>query len=265
MPGHFSKWHGQAKTAVLWGMLSVSAGGALTLNSFTQGSQSAPMSPLVTLQAKGTVYDAALDFAASWNAKRNPDGAWKYGWSGGLYGTLVLFPQAGVSPMDNRRQVGWNDPVVDVGYTPSVKLNAGSDDDDGNVSYLAGALILHGGGKDGRDYAHAIWTAPTSGRYSLNVVFEAQQYRINADAHILVSAAGPALDTPVVIHLPGMPTRGAAVSVYDIVLTQNRMTGNYTGNFTMAAGDTIDFAVGQNDVFSLHPGAVSLSAVIQKR
>ena len=99
----------------------------------------------------------------------------------------------------------------------------------------------------------------------MNVVFEAQQHNINADAHILVSAAAPALDAPVAIHLAGAPAHGTMVSVYDTVLTRNRMTGNYTGNFTLSAGDTIDFAVGQNGDINLHPGAVGLSAMIQKR
>ena len=263
-------WYGnsiQFAWIILLGFLSGSVWGSPPENAVAPNTHNSSLLPGLALPALGESYNAAADFAKSWDVKKNPYGAWRYGWSDGLYGTFVLFPYASILPYHNRQQAGWNDPSVDYGYTPSVRLNFGGDYDDGNVAYRAGAFILHGGGKGGNDFAHAIWTAPTSGRYSVYVVFEAQQYGINADAHILVSTTAAALpDAPLVIHLPGEPAqKGKVVSCYDTVLTQNRMTGNFTGNFTLAEGDTIDFAVGQNNTKPQHPGCVALNAVIQKQ
>jgi hypothetical protein len=98
------------------------------------------------------------------------------------------------------------------------------------------------------------------------VVFEAQQHGINADAHILVSRPASGVDGPALLRLPGVPgSNSNVVSCYDTVLTQNRMTGNFSGNFTMSVGDTIDFAVGQNGDYVSHPGCIALYAVIQKQ
>jgi len=262
-----AEWRIFAMVACLSVLFSADVSATAATDSSSETAPSSPTTPGLTLPSVDTAYDAAVDFVQSWNTKKNPNGVWKYGWSDGLYGTLVLFPQASKSFMDSRQQVGWYDPAIDLGFTPCVKLNIGGEDDDGNVCYRPGAFLLHGGGKgDGKRYAHVVWTAPTGGHYSVHATFYGQQYHLNVDLHILVSSnPKPRPDGSVFIRLSdasSLPT--SRISCFDAVFTENGLSKDYRGDFTVSAGDTIDFTVGQNDVSGTHPGAVGLDAVIQK-
>jgi len=192
--------------------------------------------PMFSQSPNTAYYDVTRDFSVS----RNPDGVWKYGWSEGIGGRLVLYSRSSMPSINNGLEDGWDDPNNDSGFTPSVALNTGGDFDDGNVTYSAGALILHPCGIDGQAYCHVIWTAPRRGDYFLNSSFFAQQYGINVDVHILVKGT----------------------SVFDSTITQNTVIRNFTKTLKLSAGDTIDFTVGPNDNFSLHPGNTGLQAII---
>jgi len=188
------------------------------------------------------IYDAQADFAKSWNSKKNPCGAWKYGWSEEVDGVFVLYTVANVCPLLNRLQNGWVDPNNNPSYSPSIQLNVGPAYSDGNVDYRHGALLMHGGGNGWDCYTHAIWTAPSDGVYYVDATFTAEQVRVNADAHILVKG----------------------VSCYSAPFTQDRDTGHYAQIYYFHAGDTVDFATGLNGEHTPHPGYVALEAVIQK-
>ena len=95
------------------------------------------------------IYDAAFDFLPGFTAGKNPNGCWTYGWTMNLSGVLHIFPTAGISPLDNNPQQ-WFDPSNDNGRTPAVTRNQNGDFDNGNVTWLAGALLLTGGGNDGQ-------------------------------------------------------------------------------------------------------------------
>jgi hypothetical protein len=191
---------------------------------------------------RAQIYDATADFEAGWVAGNNPNGVWSYGWTNGIAGPLTLFTRNHIPIVNNNLEHMWDDPNNSFGFTPSVARNTGGDFDDGNVTFTAGALILHPSGIDGQAYAHVIWTAPENGIYALESTFFAQQNNINVDVHILVSG----------------------VSVFDDAITSNGVSRAFSGDFTLSVGDTIDFTVGPNGDFVLHPGNTGLDAMIRK-
>lgn len=181
-------------------------------------------------------YDATRDFSAT----RNPNGVWRYGWSEGINGRLILYSRSSMPDINNGLEVGWDDPNNSVGFTPSVAINSGGDFNDGNVTFSAGALILHPCGVDGQAYSHVIWKAPRAGVYFLMSNFFAQQNGINVDVHILINGT----------------------SVFDSTITQNSVIRSFSRRILLAPGSTIDFTVGPNDDFVRHPGNTGLQAII---
>jgi hypothetical protein len=187
-------------------------------------------------QIDKSYYDATRDFSTA----TNPNGVWKYGWSEGIAGRLVLYSRSSTPDINNDLEEGWDDPNNSSGFTPSVAINSGDDFDDGNVTFSAGALILHPCGVDGQAYCHVIWKAPRGGAYFLTSSFFAQQNGINVDVHILVNGE----------------------SVFDSTITQNSVVRSFSKKLMLHAGSTIDFTVGPNDNFIQHAGNTGLQAVI---
>jgi hypothetical protein len=185
------------------------------------------------------IYDAAFDFLPGWTAGKNPNGCWTYGWTTDLSGAFHIYPQASISPLDNNPQQ-WIDPANNLGQSPDVKRNQNGDFDNGNVTYLAGALLLTGCGTDGHSYSHVIWTAPKKGRYLVSTIFYAQQNGISADVHILLKGR----------------------QVFSTSFTQNGEQAEFVDIFSLKAGDKIDFASGPNGQFFLHPANVGLDAQV---
>ncbi len=185
-------------------------------------------------------YDPTADFSAI----ENPNGAWKYGWSDGLGGALVLYSRSSTPAIiNNQLEFGWDDTLNSTGFTPSVAINTGPDYDDGNVTFSAGALLLHPCGIDGHAYSHVVWTTPRPGTYFVTASFFAQQNQIDVDVHILING----------------------VSVFDETITQNGVIRTFSDAVRLSRGDTIDFAVGPNANYVLHPGNTGLQAVILPR
>jgi hypothetical protein len=193
----------------------------------------------VPLPAAST-YDATADFEAGWAAGTNPNGVWSYGWTPDLGGPLTLFTRHYIPPVNNNLELMWDDPNESSGATPSVALNSGGDFNNGNVTFQAGALILHPNGPSGHDYTHVIFTAPAAGSYSLAGDFFAQQNGIDVDVHVLVNG----------------------VSVFDSTITTNGVSRPFSGTLALAAGDVIDFTVGPNGDFIPHAGNTGLQATI---
>ena len=181
-------------------------------------------------------YDAVRDFSA----EANPNGVWKYGWSEDLTGGFVLYTRSSMPGINNGLELGWDDPNNSAGFTPSVAINTGGDFDDGNVTFAAGALILHPCGLDGHAYSHVIWTSPRSGSYFVTSTFIAQQYSVDVDVNILVNGQ----------------------SVFANTLTHIDQYRWFSGVFRVRAGQQIDFAVGPNANFFLHPGNTGFQATI---
>jgi len=182
-------------------------------------------------------WDAVRDFST----ENNPTGnGWKYGWSENLTGAFVLFTRSSNPGINNGLEIGWDDPNNSNGFTPSVAINSGPDFDDGNVTFSAGALILHPCGLDGHAYSHVIWTSPTTRNYFVTSTFIAQQYNVDVDVNISVNGT----------------------SVFANTLTHIDQYRWFSGVFRVRAGQQIDFAVGPNANFFLHPGNTGFQATI---
>ncbi len=99
------------------------------------------------------------------------------------------------------------------------------------MRFDAGALIAAPGGTGLYDsYTHVIWTAPTSGSYSLASQFKEQQYNINVDVNVLVN---------------GVP-------IFTSTITAIGVSRSFTTNLNLTAGSTVDFAVGPNGDLTRH-------------
>jgi subtilisin-like proprotein convertase family protein len=169
---------------------------------------------------------AAYDAQAAFSTNSNPNGLWTYAWSHGMSGTLNIFPRAGVSPLiNNGVEVIWYDPANNNDFAPSIAVNTGGPLNNGNVRFDAGALIVAPGGLNTYDsYTHVIWTAPTTGSYSLVSQFKEQQYNINVDVNVLVNGA----------------------RIFTSTITQIGVSRSFATNLILSAGSTVDFAVGPN-------------------
>jgi len=171
----------------------------------------------------GTIYNAATDFDAGWNSGNNPNGVWSYGWSSTLTSSLNLYARNRLLPTYPDFKA-WDDPNNNVQFTPLVYKNDGSAYNDGNINIPAGALILHGGGSSGTDFSHVVWTAPSSGDYSLSATFTLQQVIAQANVYVLDN---------------GVTKASASISGDGDSFSYSTVLG-------LAAGDKIDFAVGLN-------------------
>jgi hypothetical protein len=89
-------------------------------------------------------------------------------------------------------------------------------------------------------YAHVIWTAPKKGKYLVSTIFYAVQNGISADVHILVKGR----------------------QVFSAIFTQNGIQEEFVEEFSLRAGDNIDFASGPNGQFVLHPAYTGLNAQV---
>lgn len=195
----------------------------------------APCKPKVKGQA---VYSALLDYTPGWSAGMNPNGVWRYGWSSTLTGPIKLFSQAQLAPVDNGMKQMWLDPDNNAGFAPSVSRNSGSDFDNGNASFAAGALLLTPG--EGGTYAHVVWTAPSQGLYTVAVTFYSQQYGLNAEVEVLVNGKVKFSNT----------------------LTSLGESHGFAQRFLLRTGQTVDFVVGPNGQPELHAAHAGLEAVI---
>ena len=185
----------------------------------------------------GADFDASLDPAPFGS---NPNGVWMYGETSGLSGALTVFPDLDLAPgLNCGVQNFWLDLGTEVGHTPSVSRTFGPCND-GNVTFDANQLILHGGPPD--RYAHVRFTAPQSLTCTLDATFISRQNGLGADAHVLVNGVAVFSDT-----VPSAP--GLDVS--------------WTQPVSLLAGDTVSFAVGLGaPPQGLHPGNVELRAIL---
>jgi hypothetical protein len=207
------------------------------------GAEPADASANTTDSGNQTVYNMSADFAKNWDAKQNPNGVWKYGWSAGIHGDFHLFTDTQTPQNGNHKEHDWVDPEELESGTPVARLNNGGAYDNGNLKYTAGALMMQGGGPSWKDYAHIIWTAPAEGNYLIKAVITDQQHNMDADAQILVNGQ----------------------SRFGAVYRQSKGTHKYEDQFLFDAGDTVDFAVGLDSKYEGHPGLVGLYVTIEKQ
>ncbi|HLK57529.1 MAG TPA: hypothetical protein VKU00_13260 [Chthonomonadaceae bacterium] len=190
-------------------------------------------------QSQAQTYDPVADYPTGFANGLNPNGVWTYGWSNGLSGAFTIYPDHRVIQPDCDPIDAWDDLSNNVEFTPVVYQSTAACSN-GNVDYPAGALILHGGGQNDTAYSHILFTAPASGAYAISIAFTGRQVNVNADAHVLHNG----------------------LSLFDTVISSDGQSESFSDDVSLAAGDVIDFAVGQNNGSQVHPGTVQLTGTL---
>ncbi len=194
--------------------------------------------------AQAQVYNAATDFEAGYLAHQNPNGVWEYGWTQGLPSAsspLHLFTATGTGP-DSPNEQNLLDPSNDFQYSPAVNystatINSADVGNNGHINVAANTLFATYGGNDDHSDANIVFVAPKSSAYALSATFQGAQDGDNADVHIFANG----------------------VSLLNSAITQVGQTSSYSGSVFLAQGQTIDFAFGGNNDFTLHPANIGLS------
>jgi hypothetical protein len=115
----------------------------------------------------------------------------------------------------------WYSPTY--GLAPSVALNAGPALDDGNINFLANQLVLTGGGQPGAWLnSNIVFTAPSSGLYSIAAGFRGDQQGVDSTVNVVANGG----------------------SLFSAVITSIGQTESYNGTVALSAGQTIEFAIG---------------------
>jgi hypothetical protein len=170
--------------------------------------------------AASITYDAAADFEAGWTAKTNPNGVWSYGYSSGFGAPLTLYTQTVQNGINGPNAQYWLSPSVNIGDSPSAEFNNGPAFDDGNVNFLANQFILVAG--IGGQYSDLVFTAPTSGMYSIASSFRGNQHGIGTVVGVL----------------------GNGTVLFSSSVTSVGQLVPFTSVLSLNAGDTVVFSVG---------------------
>ena len=157
------------------------------------------------------------DLERDYSTNANPSGVWSLGWAGTLGGAFNLYTHHGYS------QEGFDYWLKGPGGPASVYHNPRSN----TVSGFAPGDIWFGPGVQGNpdNYSVIRFTAPESGAYDLGV----------AVRPYIDSGAG---DTDFHVLRNG-------TQLYGVFLAGNAAPTSYSNNVLLAAGDTIEFAIGR--------------------
>ena len=203
----------------------------------------------------------------------NPVPPWSYGWTPSLGGAFTLFPTFYPQMIDAGAYsgIGWPNvaqwfdhnlvptsntdyssaPVPDVMFNPSaatVSPTAGNFSGD-SFTMAPGQFGMWPGGKG--EYGMARWTAPATGTFGITATFGG-----------LTGDNGFPQKTTTDVHVQHNGADLASGSGY-LNLNQGGNTFVYRANVHVAAGDTIDFAVGNGGNLDIYD-ATSLDALVCK-
>jgi hypothetical protein len=187
--------------------------------------------PVATVSVGG-VYDAALDFSAT----DNPNGVWSYGWSPALGADFV----PDTAHRNDSAIDGWNGEQAGDG-NPSVTHNGTADSvTPGSMTYPPGQLAFHPG-PDGQ-YSVVRWTAPRAGALSLSAAFSGLDFigPTTTDVHVLHNSS----------------------AVFDGTVAAFGAGPSFDTTVVVAAGDTIDFAVGYGSNHTFDCDTTGLDVII---
>jgi hypothetical protein len=164
--------------------------------------------------ARGAVFDAASDFSLS----ANPNGAWSYGYQDSLGGPLNAYEVATADWRGTSNLEAWT--TDRIGVDPNISHNP----TDAELSFVTvhvppNGLTLHPG--PGGQPSVLRWTAPAADAYAVTAAFRGND-ETTTDVHVLHNDA----------------------SVFDGRVTTYGEGPSFSTVLTVAAGDTIDFAVG---------------------
>ncbi len=186
------------------------------------------------------VQQKSYDAAAQFSATANPNGVWSYGWSQSTGATFHLYTQqlpfSGVYNWSSNCCGAPSGPPS-VGYNPT---NASITP--GTYTYPAHTVFFHPGPEGQNSVLR--WTAPLSGNYQLKAVFWGDDF------------VGPTTTDVHVLH-NGLGLYTAEVTGYGPSSDQS-----FTTTVSLAAGDTIDFTVGDGTDGNYFFDNTGVSAVI---
>ncbi|MGH7434071.1 MAG: hypothetical protein ACRENE_00180 [Polyangiaceae bacterium] len=192
-------------------------------------------------------------------AGANPDGPWSYGWSQTLGGTFTVHSEYLTAPRSNQivftGMVAWTSGVNGIEINPATYFNPSYSPDllytsgDAAPPWVIGArqVIVHPG--PASQYSVVRWTARTAGAYVVHATFGG-------------AALLPALTTTDVhVQHTGTDLAGGTGS-----LNVNGGTSSFAAAIpvTVAAGDTIDFAVGDGGNTYLSDSTSLLASVCRE-
>jgi len=181
----------------------------------------------ITAPAAPLVYDAANDYSTT----NNPNGVWSYGYAPSLGGTFTLFPYNG----------DWTVPPLNLWYVIAPGIGPCAGKNMGSEPWVYPSAVFDAGqfnlAPGTPDLVVLRWTAPISGSFQIEALFEGMQRPdgTTTDVHVLLS--GVSIYDAIVDGWVGRP--------YD----PNPRSGpspeqSFSGVVSLLAGETIDFAVG---------------------
>lgn len=181
-------------------------------------------------------YDLAADFSTA----ANPNGAWSYGYSTTLGGSLVLHastsPHPAYSTISNwHTDLGYGVPVILRNSTAGIVTN-----DTGTIVLTPGQLASHPGTSG--EFSIVRFTAPTTGLFNVAGAFQgADLFGATTDVHILLN--------------------GSSVLAGNVFGFGAGSGPAFNTDLLLASGDRLDFVVGWgNGDFTWD--STALSAVI---
>ncbi len=205
------------------GAISVTTTQTITAIATATGySQSAVASAVYTIQSTPTVYNVATSFESGFVAHTNPNGVWSYGYSAGFTSPITRYDVTAQNGVNGPNAQYWLSSTVNNGTSPAAEYNNGPAYSDGNVDFLANDFVLVAG--VGGQYSDLVFTAPTTGAYTLAATFRGDQNGIGTVVAIL--------------HNGASLFNGSVTAVGQLV--------PYNTTLTLNAGDTLVFSVGPN-------------------
>jgi hypothetical protein len=190
---------------------------------------------LASLVNANSTQAAVFDVAADYSATSNPTGAWTYGYSTTLGGSLITYTDSySVSGIDfwSNNSIPLNPPVVGHNATGSPIIP-------GSFIVGAGQAMFHPGMNN--EYSIYRFTAPSAGRYQLMSAYEGIDFAgTTTDVHVL---------------------HNSNVIFNGLVNGFGSGSGTaYNTSLVLAVGDTVDFAVGYGFNGRFHNDSTAIQA-----
>jgi hypothetical protein len=181
----------------------------------------------------------AFDLGADFSFARNPNGAWRYGYTVGTALGVDQFEldsyvaDSGADPI-----AFWHpaDPATNAaGYYPYVAENSGSVSASEEDSWALRPREVAIEGSNSGQYAVIQFVAPVAGKYGVQAHFEGIHFRLSTtDVHVLAGDAG--------LFASNVVGYGGDVAFHAI--EGANPTADYAGAVRLQANDVLTFAIG---------------------
>jgi len=177
---------------------------------------------LVPVQEK---FDPVASFKSGWITRKNPEGAWSYGYSEGFGEPVRLYDKTAQNGINGQNAQYWmsSSAAVNERTSPAAQFNNGPAFNDGNVDILKYEFVLVAGIRG--QYSDLIFTAPSIGDYSISGNFRGAQYAVGT--------------------VVGVAAKGA--SLFQSKVTSVEQVVPFRMTQQLRAGEKVVFAVGPGE------------------